>query len=128
MSWLIPERKCWSASALTSSGVDRTAGEWSQVQVSDVVTGLPKRWEAEAARPGGGEQLVAGFAEVLLDGGALVVVEHVAFGADGRALDDLAGLAGEVQRNHPGAVPRRQWDRPLAGDVQLAEAGRIDLR
>src|SRR5213594_239695 len=45
MSWLIPERKCWSASALMSSGVARKAGEWSQVHVSDVVTGLPKRWE-----------------------------------------------------------------------------------
>src|SRR6266568_3408121 len=50
MSWLIPERKCWSASALTSRGVARKAGECSQVQVSDVVTGLPKRWEAEEAQ------------------------------------------------------------------------------
>ena len=50
MSWLIPERKCWSASALTSSGVARNAGEWSQVQVSDVVTGLPKRCAAEDAQ------------------------------------------------------------------------------
>ena len=49
MSWLIPERKCWSASAFTSSGVARKAGECSHVHVSDVVTGLPKRCEAEDA-------------------------------------------------------------------------------
>ena len=46
----MPERKCWSASAFTSSGVARKAGECSQVQVSDVVTGLPSRCEADAAQ------------------------------------------------------------------------------
>ncbi len=45
----MPDRKCWSASAFTSSGVARKAGEWSHVHVSDVATGRPKRWEADEA-------------------------------------------------------------------------------
>ena len=49
MSWLIPARKCWSASALTSRGVARKAGEWSHVHVSDVVTGRPNRCDADEA-------------------------------------------------------------------------------
>jgi len=45
----MPERKCRSASAFTSSGVARNAGERSHVHVSDVVTGFPRRCEADAA-------------------------------------------------------------------------------
>ena len=39
-----------SASAFMSSGVARKTGEWSQVQVSEEVTGRPYRWLAEAAQ------------------------------------------------------------------------------
>ena len=46
----MPERKCWSASALRSSGVARNAGECSHVQVSDEVTGFPKRCDADEAQ------------------------------------------------------------------------------
>jgi len=49
-SWLMPCRKCRSASAFMSSGVARNAGEWSQVQVSDEMTCRWKRCPAEAAQ------------------------------------------------------------------------------
>src|SRR5215470_235973 len=49
MNWLIPCRKCKSASAFISSGVARNAGECSHVHVSDEMTRFPKRCPAEAA-------------------------------------------------------------------------------
>jgi len=39
-----------SASAFMSKGLAMKTGEWSQVQVSELVTGLPSRWLAEAAQ------------------------------------------------------------------------------
>jgi hypothetical protein len=50
MIWLMPQRKWRSASAFMSSGVARNTGEWSQVKVSEEVTGRPSRWLAEAAQ------------------------------------------------------------------------------
>ena len=81
----------------------------------------------DAARPRGGEELVAGLAEMLLDGRALVVVEHVALGADRRALDDLSGRAREVQQEEARPLAGRQRDRPRPRDVELDERGGIDL-
>ena len=50
MSCVIPCRKWRSASAFTSSGVARNAGECSQVQVSLLATGLSNRWLADDAQ------------------------------------------------------------------------------
>src|ERR1700733_2250599 len=48
-NWLMPCKKCKSASAFKSRGVARNAGECNHVQVSDEITGRSKRCPADAA-------------------------------------------------------------------------------
>src|ERR1700683_645183 len=49
-NWLMPCKKCRSASAFRSKGVARNAGECNHVQVSDEITGLPNRCPADEAQ------------------------------------------------------------------------------
>jgi len=60
MSWLMPCRKCRSASAFTSRGVALNDGECSQVHVSDETTGLSNRWPMERRPARRGQRRPAG--------------------------------------------------------------------
>src|SRR4051794_6286417 len=49
MNWLMPSRNSVSACPLMSKGVARNGAWYSHVNVSELVTGFPSRWLAEAA-------------------------------------------------------------------------------
>ncbi len=79
-------------------------------------------------RPRRCQQLVTGLAQVRLDGGSAEVIEHVAFGAQRRTLDDLPGVAREIEQDHARPVARRAARcGPVPEIVELAEGGGIDL-
>ena len=59
------------------------------------------------------DQLVADLVQVFLDCRAIVVIEHVTLGSKGRALDDLTGVAREVENQRARTGARRNLDRSI---------------